>query len=575
MAHPPQTQVDLPPGYYLDNFLMLLNFVDASYSSLLISSEKLFSKIFKQFSNDAQRLYVRLVCRRGPIFRSDKLNYSEIKSITLAAEELAEQGFLSIGLELNDYDQGDIEELIEELLGIVTKPELNQWFSHCFDGPAKFRLYRKMEIVDMVLQQCRPEQIEYITADKFDVYKPLMLDELYVYRLLFFGNLRQDFSEFVITDLGHLTYESYNLSGTYRLFRNRRILNQLLKLYELTDWYYWALSLEDEKRFLVESRFIVETLKTIALKSKTDVLLLRRRDRILNGIAREYERMNRLKSAIKIYELSMTPPARERRARIYKRLKYYPACLRQCNEIKSNQPSEDELDFLQRFLPPIEKKMGKPVSYTGDYDIPTETISLPRSNKEKVEQQVLSYYRTLGGAGCFCENQFILGLFGIAFWDIIFLPVQGVFFNPFQRGPADVFTLDFYTQRREKIEKRLSYISAAPNWPEEMLTRFDEKIGIANYFTNWKLFTKDILENALMCIPRPHLTSLFGVIVRDVSTFRSGFPDLVLFKPEEHFYQLVEVKGPGDQVQVSQRRWFKHFEKLGIPYKVTRVVWAS
>jgi len=575
MAHPPQTQVELPQDYYLDNFLMLLNFVGASYSSLLNSSEKRFSKKFKQFSIDAQRLYVRLVCRRGPLFRSDKLNYSEIKSITLAAEELVNQKFLSMGPQISKVDHADTENIVAELLNIITKPELIQWFAQCFHESPNLRSYRKTEIVAMVLRQCRSEQIERIAADKFEVYKPLMLDELYVYRLLFFGNLRQDFSEFVVSDLGHLNYEAYDLSGTYQLFRNRQKLNQMLKLYELADWYYWALSLEDKKRFLAESRLIVEDLKTITLKRKMDVLLLRRRDRILNGIAREYERMNRLKSAIKIYELSMTPPARERRARIYKRLKYYSACLRLCNDIKSNQPSEDEIDFLQRFQPSVEKKMGKPVSYTRDHDVPTETILLRRKNDEKVEEQVLEYYRASGATGCYCENQFILGLFGIAFWDIIFMPVKGVFFNPFQRGPADMFTIDFYNQRREKIEERLSYILSAPSWPEEMLSCFNEKTGIANYFSNWKLFTKDILENALTFIPRLHLTSLFDVIVRDVSTFRSGFPDLVLFKPEDHSYHLVEVKGPGDQLQTSQRRWFKHFERLGIPYKVARIVWVS
>ena len=107
-------QSRLVEGYYLTNFLSLLNFVHKQYGDLLKKEEKLFIESFKKLSKPAARLYVRLISRTGPLFRMDKLNYSEIKNLMKAAEELAKKGFLVL--------DGDWE--FDEQLRLFTKPEL-------------------------------------------------------------------------------------------------------------------------------------------------------------------------------------------------------------------------------------------------------------------------------------------------------------------------------------------------------------------------------------------------------------------------------------------------------------------
>ncbi len=49
-------------------------------------------------------------------------------------------------------------------------------------------------------------------------------------------------------------------------------------------------------------------------------------------------------------------------------------------------------------------------------------------------------------------------LFGLLFWDILFLDVPGVFESPFQSAPLDLGTEYFYETRREQIERRLQEI---------------------------------------------------------------------------------------------------------------------
>jgi hypothetical protein len=67
---------ELPVGYYVDNFLAILDFVDDHYDDVLTVDEKTFSRTFRSLSLEARRLYVRLMSRKGPLFRSDTLVYT-------------------------------------------------------------------------------------------------------------------------------------------------------------------------------------------------------------------------------------------------------------------------------------------------------------------------------------------------------------------------------------------------------------------------------------------------------------------------------------------------------------------
>lgn len=55
-------------------------------------------------------------------------------------------------------------------------------------------------------------------------------------------------------------------------------------------------------------------------------------------------------------------------------------------------------------------------------------------------------------------------LFSLYFWDIIFLDdIPDTFLNPFQSGPLDYYTDEFYSNRKTHIKTRLDLISEASN----------------------------------------------------------------------------------------------------------------
>ena len=61
-------QTEIPEDYYLTNFQSLLDFVARQYSDLLNNEELHFLSAFSQLENNARKLYVRLITRKGPLF---------------------------------------------------------------------------------------------------------------------------------------------------------------------------------------------------------------------------------------------------------------------------------------------------------------------------------------------------------------------------------------------------------------------------------------------------------------------------------------------------------------------------
>jgi len=172
----------------------------------------------------------------------------------------------------------------------------------------------------------------------------------------------------------------------------------------------------------------------------------------------------------------------------------------------------------------------------------------------------------------YVENGLLSGLFGLYFWDTIFAPVKGVFFNAFQRGPADLFTPEFKCVRHAMIQSHLLKISCDTFLADTILQAFDMKYGIANHFVNWRWLDRELIETSLSRIPTLDLRLIFERLLLDLQNNRSGFPDLIVF-PADDEYCLIEIKGPGDKLQNNQKRWFRFFKDSGIPAKILNIIW--
>ena len=553
MANP----VELAPDYYLSNFHALMDFVVGRYDSLLSDQERHFYRQFRGLTTDSQRLYVRLLSRKGvpssagALFRLHKLAYEEIGDLRAAADVLINTELLLRSPPLP----------LEELLPLYTKSELLAL------SPKPLPKTLKRPALEQALLELDTSELLPRLTDGDSVVALQAAQHFETFKLLFFGNLNQDLTDYVLRDLGLLRYEQYPLERQHLPFQTRAQLEQHLRYYECVR--------EAESVLGGDGGEIVALAGRLPAGLDGDNTLQRRLDRLRLTLARQLERLEALDQADALYRQCTRPPARERRARIAVTRGDIAQGLALCREILADPHHEQEREFAERFGFRAAKKVGAQEGWVAPSRPipPTETVTLPAA-PQRVETLAAAYLTECApGNQCFyVENTLINGMLGLYVWDILFAPLPGAFFNPFQIAPSDFRSADFYPQRRAAFEQRLAALSDE-TLKQTVWRHYRDKWGIANPLIVWESLPEALLTLALERIPVRHWQLLFRRLLRDITQHCSGLPDLILF-PAAGGFELVEVKGPGDRLQQNQQRWLAFFAQHQIPHRVLHVAWA-
>ncbi|MEP5763934.1 MAG: VRR-NUC domain-containing protein [Halieaceae bacterium] len=550
----PLSEVELDPLYYLHNFEQLCATVYRQYQDLLQPAELEFYRRFEVAEQSARGLFVRLVSRRGELFRREQLDYPELGVLDDAIDAGAAAALLAT--EENPDP--------EALLTLLRKDELLALFGERTPIRASMR---KAELVACLQESLDADELLAIWRAARETGAGLLRVEhgpvIELLQLLFFGNRRQSLTEFVLSDLGIARHVAYSLDRQERLFDCREQIDEYLLLGALGDKFYEAVEEDDSSA--------VSALVEPLLAPGCAPLLERRRDRLRNRVARQLERYSELPPALALYACSQRHPARERRVRIHTALQDFQTALDLCEEIKAAPWCEAEIDFVRRQLPALHKKLGQEYPALARDSFAEERLQLPAA--ASVERLVAEHYAERWQQVHFVENVVINGSFGLALWEQIFAPVPGAFVNPFQSAPLDMYTGEFYTARRDAIEQRLAEL-AQSDLRAQLLAAYDHCEGLASHWVNWRYLSREVLAAALECIPREHWLLIWRRILFDPEANRSGCPDLLALDPERG-YCLIEVKGPGDQLQLNQRRWLRFFQDNEIPAQVAWVKWTD
>ncbi|SDZ81443.1 VRR-NUC domain-containing protein [Microbulbifer marinus] len=559
--------IELAPDYYLSNFRALVDFVVARYERLLSAAELEFYTKFEALELDSQRLYVRLLSRkgvpssRGALFRLGKLNYAEIDDLAQAAHQLVEGGLL----------QRDPVLALHEYLPLFSKAELLALSS----TPLPQSLKRPAVEQALLQQESESPALQGALTAADTLLAVQAAGHFETFKLCFFGNLNQDLTDYVLRDLGLYRYEKYPLDGENLPFQSRAQIDQHLRYYDCLEQLETALEAGAE-----EIQALAEQLPD---GIDNDATLHRRLDRLRLTLARQLERLEALEAADQLYQCCARPPARERRARIAVKRGDIDTGLVLCREILAAPHNEAERVFAESFGYRTAKKARRLAGWQppAKYQPPTETVTLPPA-PERVELLAAAFLEQASPdveAGqlahrCFyVENTLFNGVLGLYVWDILFSPVPGAFFNPFQVAPSDFRTPDFYPQRRAVFEQRLAELDSE-NLAQRVWRNYREKYGIANPLAAWEALPEPLLALALARIPAEHWRRIFERLLGDIAHHRNGLPDLILF-PAAGGYELVEVKGPGDRLQQNQQRWLAYFARHQIPHRVLHVEWQQ
>ncbi|TVP53318.1 MAG: VRR-NUC domain-containing protein, partial [Halomonas sp.] len=187
------------PFYYLTNFRFVLAWVGERHADLLATDELAFLEQFESLPLASQALLVRMVMRKGELFRLSKLVYTEVGDSANALLPLIELGWV------DDNPALSIEELFHQL----RLAELRQVLAEDIRAAGLSLSSAKTVLYDTLasrLTQTAPLQVWWPEAPECVVRLGVMniCDRL---RLMFFGNLRQDWAEFVLTELGLQRFE--------------------------------------------------------------------------------------------------------------------------------------------------------------------------------------------------------------------------------------------------------------------------------------------------------------------------------------------------------------------------------
>jgi hypothetical protein len=500
-----------------------------------------------------------MVMRKGSLFRASKMNYPEIGCPVAAAQALLPTGWIMADPVL------DIDGLFE----LLVKPEI----AEAFGLKAPLKAARKDEQLEALREQhAEPRPFSQWYAGCPDTVfaiqvKPLC-DRL---RLVFFGNLHQDWTEFVLADLGLFRFEQVEFSAASRGFRSRRDIEHYLQLHACRERFH---ALEPGCEQMRE--VLHEVLQDLPRHAFDNDWLDSRREKLLFRIAQQFEKDKDWDSAHAVYAECRFPGARSRAMRVLEKdEKFDQAYALFCSASQAPE-NEAERQHLLRIGPRLARKLGHAKVKPRKAAPPARLdLNLPIHGGEwRVEGVVLAHLHRDDTPVFYVENTLANTLFGLLCWPAVFAAIPGAFFHPFHRGPADLYSPDFHQRRLREFNACLARLDDGSH-VEAILATWEAKAGIQSPFVAWDYLDRAILELALHCIPAPHLKLWFERILQDVKDNRTGFPDLIQFFPAEGRYEMIEVKGPGDRLQDNQLRWIEYCREHGMPVTVCYLQWQE
>lgn len=541
------------PLYYLENFQGVLHWISTRYGDLLSEEEQQFIGHFDTLPQASRALFVRLVMRKGCLFRASKLQYAEIGDPCAAALSLLDAGWV----------QQDPVITIDEVCELLLKAEMAQAFAL----DASQRAARKADQLAALREQHSEPRC-------FSAWHPTSSDVLYRIdnqplcdrlRLIYFGNYHQDWSEFVLADLGVYQYEKVEFSAQSRGFGTRQDIEHYEALHQCRERFNEA----------EPPQLILDQLAGMAAGDAHNAWLAGRREKLQYQIAQHLEKSQDWPAAYRAYAGCRYPGARGRAIRVLEKDEQPQAAYERLAHALQAPESEAERQLLLRMAPRLRRKLGharEPKAASAAVERIDLQLPLP-AEAWYVEGVVQQHLAQDEAPVYYVENTLINSLFGLLCWPAIFQAIPGAFFHPFHRGPSDLHNADFPLRRADAFAACLAELDTGA-YQASMRATYKAKAGIVSPFVSWQVLDAELLELALACMPAAHLKKSFERILADIRNNRNGFPDLIQFWPREKRYRMIEVKGPGDRLQDNQQRWIAYCAEHAMPVSVCYLQWS-
>ena len=540
-----QQRRPLPTFYYHEHFLEMLDFVATKYAHTFLVEHVRFVEDFRALPREAQCLYVRLVNRKGRVFARNRIRYPELGDQGPLLETLAHGNWIG------RPDAGHFH----DVLGFLTRAEIYDVMLPRFAGMS--RSLKKAELLAFVRDNIAPADfVSALDTDRILVQR--RYDEVRYLLFLYFGRVRDGLSQFTMRDLGLV--RTQDAHDSYESRFGDRI--------EALEHYYFATRLDAANKddASVLQKLIGELTEWPEPNFPGSAAL---RDELACKLGRQAERAGHREAALDLFAAGESAQCSERLVRLLlaqgKRVQAQ-LFLERCLE----DPRSDEEWLIARDL--YEQKFEKKrTSVRTDVLRAAEKVDIDESKSGSPERAVVDHLESTGLVAFRTENLLWRTLFGMLFWDELFVDGDSGSNSPFEFLPASISNGTFYDGQHDRIEAKLALLRDVAAVKKQLLKTSTRFYGTPNGVFRWRRSVNDAVFALLDNADSEAVASVLRRLCRDYTNSRYGYPDLMVV--DEEGVRFIEVKTEGDQLRRNQLLRLQQLREAGFRADVTRVRW--
>jgi DNA polymerase-3 subunit epsilon len=561
----------LPADYYLQHFNELLRHLQMHYQPVLSDEFCQLAQAFWQLPPIAQRLWVRLLNRKGPVFALADIQYPEVPDQAVALAALQQAGLIA-ALETED----DCWHWLQR----ATKPELQQLLQclHTERNPTAIAMSSLKKTANRAQLVAQIAALMPLEAGRLQAITPTVVlrqqQTLQYGYFLFFGRIEHNLSAFTLRDLG--LQQNSNFKSSYRARYTEPALAQQAFFYANLHHEFrqlqqrWPKLSELEQQQTLNSWQVQLADWPVPLDERNQLVL----EQLCEKLGRLAEKQGNVPLAIHFYQHCRAYPASERLVRLFYARRQQPqdlAALQQLLQQMQQDPCcDDEYWFAQDFSG---RKFGQ--QSHSDLTLMLQqagTIRLDELWQGQTEAGACRYYQQQGFQAFHSENQLWLALFGLLFWQELFLSAESAIYNEFEKRPRDLTSGGFYRRQALAIEQKLQLLAQPEQAIQLLLQNLTQFYPKSNAVFNWWPELAEQLPLLLRGLPAAALMTLLRQMATDFRRYSHGFPDLCLVAANGEI-TFVELKARGDAVRRNQLSKMLTMRQLGLAVQLVKVDW--
>ena len=545
-SRPPRRKKDLPTFYYHEHFLEMLDFVAGHYEHVLAPAHRALIRGFRSLTPDEQRLYVRLVNRKGQIFDASKLRYPELGELRPLLAQLRARGWLV----------APAPEHYGAVLRFLRRIEIQDIVLAAVPGVS--RSLKKAELVDFATEHVSAEAFLGRLATERIVVQGHCREIRYLL-FLYFGRLQDGLSQFTMRDLGLVRVNDSR--GSYEpRFAEREQAEAHFAIAEI-DKRVKAASAGDLARIAdASSNWPGADFACVATA----------RDELAHRLGQRLERAGLKDEALAVYRRAESAKCNERVIRLLTAAGQEDearAFLERCLE---NPRSDEEWLFANDFYA---RKFGKKRTSAETDRLRTgDVIDLDESQSGAPERAAAAWFESRGVTAFRVENSLWRTLFGLLFWDVLTDDAGAAASSPFDFLPQALRDGSFSARHADRVAGVYALLDEPGALKRSLLKTGTLHYGSPNGVFRWRRQTLDALFALADHGDPAAIRRMLEHFVDDYLDSRYGYPDLMLV--DDDGIRFVEIKAEGDALRRNQLLRLEQLEAAGFRADVVRVRWV-